>query len=189
MMRQCGIGDAELFLDLAYYHASRMSGKQELHDAQSRLGPHGRKHVGIPCDSLSLSPAFCFAGHISIIPEIANNVKVGRSLRPPEAHSRSGAGRLGGDSSPGHSCPRGGSAFLCPPWWMAATAPYGCGAPTFASGSPSNALLPACRGCLILAPRHTSMESYECQGNPSRALISTAAIPTGIAIFHPIFIN
>jgi hypothetical protein len=45
-----GVRDIQSFLDFADYQALRMRGQEQLHDSKPRLGPHRRKHVGIPVD-------------------------------------------------------------------------------------------------------------------------------------------
>src|SRR5271169_7020545 len=71
MMRKGRAGDLELVLNLADDQALRVSGKQQLHDAQPRLGSHGGKHVGIASDAFAVGSNFAGnANHISIIPEI-----------------------------------------------------------------------------------------------------------------------
>src|SRR5271157_5334645 len=47
MMGECRAGDLQFAADVAHHHSVGMRRQQQLHDAQPRLGPHGRKHVGI----------------------------------------------------------------------------------------------------------------------------------------------
>ncbi len=70
VVRKRGVGDVELFLNLAHHQAFGMGRQQQLHDAQPRLGSHGGEHVGIASDVIG---AFGGEGirHISIIVEIA----------------------------------------------------------------------------------------------------------------------
>src|SRR5215831_1617402 len=43
VMRQCGVGNVQLGLDLADDEALRLGGHQELHDAKACFGAHGRE--------------------------------------------------------------------------------------------------------------------------------------------------
>src|ERR1051325_6098124 len=47
-MRECGIGNGHLSLNIADNHAIWMRRKEELHDTQAGIIAHGGKHVGIP---------------------------------------------------------------------------------------------------------------------------------------------
>ena len=50
MMRQRGIGDAQLVLDFAHDQTLRVGREQQLHDAEPGLGSHGGEHVGVAGD-------------------------------------------------------------------------------------------------------------------------------------------
>jgi hypothetical protein len=65
VMRERGVGDVDLGLDIADDHAFGLSGHKELHDAEARFRAHSREHIGKASD-LSRSGAW----HISIILEI-----------------------------------------------------------------------------------------------------------------------
>ena len=47
MMRKGRSGNPQLALDVAHDQAVRMRRKQKLHDAQPRLRPHRREHIGV----------------------------------------------------------------------------------------------------------------------------------------------
>ena len=59
MVGERGVGDFEFTLNLADDQAFRMGGKQQLHDAEARLGSHGGKHVGVFGDAFA---GFCRGG-------------------------------------------------------------------------------------------------------------------------------
>lgn len=65
MMRKGGGGNAELFLDFPGDHPGGVSGKQQTHDLQARLGPDSGKTVGATGDEEGVGLL-----HISIIAEI-----------------------------------------------------------------------------------------------------------------------
>jgi hypothetical protein len=46
MMRQRGTRDLEFAGDFADHQPLRVCAEQQAHDAQARLGAHGRQHVG-----------------------------------------------------------------------------------------------------------------------------------------------
>jgi len=58
-------GDPQLFLDFACHHTRGVSGKQQAHDLQSRLGANGGEAVGAAGDQERIRSL-----HISIIAEI-----------------------------------------------------------------------------------------------------------------------
>ncbi len=53
MVGERGVGDFEFTLNLADDQAFRMGGEQQLHDAESRLGSHGGKHIGVFGDAFA----------------------------------------------------------------------------------------------------------------------------------------
>jgi len=63
------IWDVQLFLYIADYKPVRVRGKQQLHDSQPRLGPHGGQHVREFGDLIQGLPVL-WPRHISIIAEI-----------------------------------------------------------------------------------------------------------------------
>lgn len=65
VMRERGVGDVDLGLDIADDHAFGLSGHEELHDAEACFCTHSREHIGEASD-LSGSGVW----HISIILEI-----------------------------------------------------------------------------------------------------------------------
>jgi hypothetical protein len=74
VVRKRGIGNLKFFLNLAHHEAVGMGAKQQLHDAEPRLGSHGGKHVSISRHLVGIT----FTGpwsHISMIAEIWNPVK------------------------------------------------------------------------------------------------------------------
>jgi len=74
VVRKSRAGNPELALDIADDQAVRVRGKQQLHDAEPRLGSHGGKHVSISRHLVGIT----FTGpwsHISMIAEIWNPVK------------------------------------------------------------------------------------------------------------------
>jgi hypothetical protein len=70
MMRQCGIGDAELSLDIADDEAIGVGREKELRDAQAGLCARGCEHVGVLGDLLGGLLLGSGGGHISTIEEI-----------------------------------------------------------------------------------------------------------------------
>ena len=50
MMRERGVGNAQFALNLADHQAVGMRGKEQLHDAEPRLGSHGGEHIGVSGD-------------------------------------------------------------------------------------------------------------------------------------------
>lgn len=62
------VRDIEFFLDFSDDQTVGMGGEEQLHDAESSLGAHGRKHIGIFCDLLRVG--LDDGRHISIIAEI-----------------------------------------------------------------------------------------------------------------------
>ena len=68
VMREGGIWDVDLGLDIADDHALGLSGHEELHDAEARFGAHGGEHIR---EAGNLSGRHI--GHVSIILEIWNN--------------------------------------------------------------------------------------------------------------------
>ena len=64
-MRERGIGNVDLGLDISDDHAFGFSGHQKLHDAQARFRAHGREHIGEAGDLSWGSDR-----HVSIILEI-----------------------------------------------------------------------------------------------------------------------
>src|SRR5258707_3758010 len=76
MVRKRGARDLEFVLNLGDDQAFRVRGKQQLHDAQPRLGAHGRKHVGVARDTLAVRPKLVGGtDHMSIVLEIWIPVK------------------------------------------------------------------------------------------------------------------
>jgi hypothetical protein len=73
MMRQRGIRNIKLLLDLTDYKSFRMGGEQQLHDPQARLRTHGGEHVRIPGHLLGVFRSS--SSHVSIIAEIWIHVK------------------------------------------------------------------------------------------------------------------
>jgi hypothetical protein len=67
------IRDVQFLLDITDYKPVGMRGKQQPHDPQAGLGPHGRQHIRILGDLIreSLVLPFC---HISIFAEIGEIV-------------------------------------------------------------------------------------------------------------------
>ena len=63
--------DPQLVLNVSHDQSLRMGGQQELHDAQARLGPHGRKHIRVANDLFSVVTG-C---HSSIILEIGKSAR------------------------------------------------------------------------------------------------------------------
>jgi hypothetical protein len=53
MMREGGVWNLQLFLNLADDKTLRVGRQQQLHDSESRLCPHGGEHVGVLGDLLS----------------------------------------------------------------------------------------------------------------------------------------
>src|SRR6266404_3223018 len=81
MVGESRVRDFQLALNVAHHEPFRMRREQQLHDAQARLGAHGRKHVGVLGNALT-----GFAGrghrHISILLAIWIYVKI-KTQRPP----------------------------------------------------------------------------------------------------------
>jgi len=65
VVRERGIGDGDLGLDIADDHALGLRGHEQLHDAEARFCAHGREHVG---EAGHLRR--CRVCHISMILEI-----------------------------------------------------------------------------------------------------------------------
>jgi hypothetical protein len=85
MMREGGVWNLQLFLNLADDQTLRVGGQQQLHDSESRLGPHGGEHVSVLGDLLGGFLRLA-SSRISIFAEIWMDVK--RVSLP----ARSGAG-------------------------------------------------------------------------------------------------
>src|ERR1019366_3244331 len=113
MMRQVRCRNAQLFLDLSHHHAVGVGGKQELHDAEARLGPHGGEHVGV---------AGCLF-HSSVIIEIWNlSSEMWRthfSIMPQTLPNMGNAAEVAGqtpwsarDASSRRTCTNGGAVPL-----------------------------------------------------------------------------
>src|SRR5712664_786907 len=76
MVRKRRAGDVELVLNLGDHESLGVRRKQQLHNAQPRLGAHGRKHVSVARYTLAVRPKLVGGTkHISIIPEIWISVK------------------------------------------------------------------------------------------------------------------
>src|ERR1700730_15832598 len=68
VVRERGIRDVDLGLNITDDHAFGFGAHQKLHDAEARFGAHGGEHVGETGDL-----SRCWVCHVSMIPEIWNN--------------------------------------------------------------------------------------------------------------------
>ena len=93
VVRERGVGDVQIFLNVTYDEPLGMGGEQELHDAKAGLGAHGGKHVGELGDVFGGRLSGC-RRHISIVAEIQfcvkgkDNAETRRTLRLAEKNKK-----------------------------------------------------------------------------------------------------
>jgi hypothetical protein len=100
MMRQRRTRNAELLLKFPNHQPLRMRRQQQLHNPQTSLGPHRRKHIGIPHHLIPVD-LFVRSHHRSIFAEIWNIVKRKKANQNRD-RSKGSAGPIAPRSSSHH---------------------------------------------------------------------------------------
>jgi hypothetical protein len=92
VVRKRGASRLQLACDVAHHQPLRMGGQQQTHDAQTRLGAHGREHVGKAGDGSSVVSGLGLCHVLSQILYFYDKRNNGRlQARPSDHQAQKGA--------------------------------------------------------------------------------------------------